>query len=359
MKYRQATVLAEKNLDASGTEVIDLNVRDPISRLTLLYRAKRVDYNETAHLAENITKIELVDGSDVLFSLNGSEIVGLNTFNNRINSPMHTQHYVGNSMLVPLSLDFGRKLFDPELALVPDKFDNLQLKITYDEDVFDAGAVDSYVAIYADLFDEKTISPVGFLMSKEHINIAMAQNSYKYISLPTDHPIRLLVVRSFLADYEPWYTTKEARLSEENDKRVVFDWNVERYHQMRKGLDLPVIEGMVGLVMTDGSFKAHITPTDYLAVAAGMGEALGDWSSDGENLKGGALNMDASVAGTFNGLTFGWLPCHCIQFPFGDQMDIDDWYDVALKNSIQLRLMGGTAATVGIAQVVLQQLRRY
>ena len=47
------------------------------------------------------------------------------------------------------------------------------------------------------------------------------------------------------------------------------------------------------------------------------------------------------------------------QFPFGDQQDLDDWYDVQLKGSVQLRLKGGDHATIGVAQVVLQQLRRY
>jgi hypothetical protein len=358
MKYRQATILAEKTLDASGTETIPINVKDPISRITLLYRAKRVAYNMAAHLAENISKIELVDGSDVLFSLNGSEVVGLNTFNNRINSPVHSQYYVGNSMVVPLSLDFGRRLYDPALALLPDRFSNLQLKITYNEVTFDASAVDSYLAVYGDLFDEKVISPVGFLMAKEHQNTAMGASTYSYVDLPTDHEIRLMLLRAFLTDYEPWYTLNQVRLSEDNDKRVVFDWGVERYHQMRKGLDLPVIEGQVCLVMTDGSAKSYITATDFLAVTAGLGEIESTFFSDAENLKGGALNMDASAAGTYNGLTFGWLPCHCIQFPFGDQQDLDDWYDVTKKGSVRLRLLGGSSSP-GIVQTCLQQLRKY
>ena len=357
MKYRQTTVLAEKTLDASGTETIDINVKDPISRITLLYRAKRVAAGMRAHLAENISKVELVDGSDVLFGCNGSEIVGLNTFNNRINSPQHSQQYGGNSMLIPLSLDFGRRLFDPVLALLPSNFRNLQLKITYNETTFDASAVDSYVAVYADLFDEKVISPVGFLTAKEHINQSMAADTYKYVDLPTDHPIRLLIIRSFLADYEPWTTTKEARLSEDNDKRVVFDWNIERYHQMRKGLDLPVIEGIAQQVLTDGTSELYMTATDYLAAVAGLSESQITMFTTGNN-RGGEVQLDASATASFHGMMFGWLPCHCIQFPFGDQQDLDDWYDVQTKGSVQLRLLGG-ATNVGVAQVVLQQLRRY
>ena len=360
MKYRQTTILAEKTLNASGTEVIPINVKDPISRIICVYQARRYDYPETAHLAENISKIELVDGSDVLFSLNGSEIVGLNIFNNRIHSPMDSMHYPGNYALVPLSLDFGRKLFDPELALVPTYFSNPQLKITYNRVTFDAKCDVNKIAVYADLFDEKVISPVGFLMSKEHINIAMAQNTYKYVDLPTDHPVRLLILRSFLADYEPWYTTKEARLSEDNDKRVVFDWDINRYHEMRKGLDLPVIEGMTTLVSYGGSCRVYMTSTDFLGAVAGTGEVYFDWNTDSLNQRGGALDMNTEGnSGTFCGLIYGWLPCHCIQFPFGDQQDLDDWYEVQLKGSVQLRLLGGTAETVGVAQVVLQQLRRY
>ncbi|KKL88030.1 hypothetical protein LCGC14_1928740, partial [marine sediment metagenome] len=56
----------------------------------------------------------------------------------------------------------------------------------------------------------------------------------------------------------------------------------------------------------------------------------------------------------------GWLPNHCVQFPFGKPDDLNDWYDVTKLGSLRLRLKGGSGGSSnGTGAVVLQQFRRY
>ena len=359
MKYRNTTVLAEKALGASGTEIIPLNLRDVISRLTIGYRLLLNTALQSAHPVANITRIELVDGSDVLFGMDGYECQGLNIYDRRVPSMMHGETMGGNHAFATFAIDFGRFLHDTELALDPAKFDNLALKISYDRDACGADDTVHYAAVYADVFDEKPVSPVGFLMSKEHWQANLAQNAFEYVKLPTDYPVRQLLVRAFATDYEPWYTCVEARLDEDNLKRIPFDWEIENYHRIMKGVWLPVDEGFCEYGDPGTAYKRYATPTDYHAVMLASPSVVGEYFNTQVKPRGGMFYVSGAAMGVMTGRAWGWLPHHCIQFPFGDPKDVDDWYDVTAKGSVRLRLKGSAEATPGVASVVLQQLRRY
>ncbi|GAH88242.1 unnamed protein product, partial [marine sediment metagenome] len=74
MNYRRATLLAEKNLVGTGTEVMEIVTRQPISRIHLAWRVGRtVSEGMTSYPHTDIVRIEVVDGSDVLHSLDGGQ----------------------------------------------------------------------------------------------------------------------------------------------------------------------------------------------------------------------------------------------------------------------------------------------
>ncbi|MBA7580767.1 hypothetical protein ES708_22661 [subsurface metagenome] len=74
---------------------------------------------------------------------------------------------------------------------------------------------------------------------------------------------------------------------------------------------------------------------------------------------GGKLIIAAEGSTFTSGMVRGYLPHHCFEFPFGDQGDLADWYDVTKVGSLRLRVRGGGTATAGTYQVILEQLRRY
>jgi hypothetical protein len=56
----------------------------------------------------------------------------------------------------------------------------------------------------------------------------------------------------------------------------------------------------------------------------------------------------------------GWLPHGVICFPFGQQDQLDDWYDVTGLGSLRLRIKAGaSAADSDTFYVALQQKRLY
>ena len=89
MNYRYATILAEKSLSTKGTETIPINIQDPISRLEIGWHPTLNDNAMLAALAVGISKIELVDGSDVLHSLNGRANQALCIYDRRVPTMNH------------------------------------------------------------------------------------------------------------------------------------------------------------------------------------------------------------------------------------------------------------------------------
>ena len=74
MNYRLATILAREAHAADTTKVIDLNLSDPVSQMIITHESyNSASGTPTAHPSECIAKIELVDGSDVLYLLTGKE----------------------------------------------------------------------------------------------------------------------------------------------------------------------------------------------------------------------------------------------------------------------------------------------
>ena len=361
MNYRTTKLLDGTDVGASGTKVIDVNVQQPISRIRLYWQVTMPNVKAmNSYQHRDISKIELVDGSDVLFSMNGGQAQALCIYDRKIPTMNYKQKLPENSLASNYGIDFGRFLHDPMLALDPTRFRNLQLKITYDEDVAKSGVTANELEVIADLFDEKVISPIGFLMSKEHYSATPPSAGYSYIDLPTDHPFRKLLIQGYLSGYEPWYTVSEARLDEDNEKKIPFDWNIERYYRMMQAEWTPVEEGLIGDA-TVGGAAFYMTPTDYYTIPAIMsagGTVAGVTCSSWQ--RGGVVTL-LSIGGVQGamGIVRGYLPNHCVEFPFGDPKDIDDWYDVTKLGSLRLRLKVGTYSASAIQAVVLQQLRRY
>lgn len=362
MKYRETTLLARTDLGASGTKVIDLNVLDVVSRIDITLESYTLGI-QSAQYGANLPKIELVDGSEVLFSLSGLETQGLNIYDRKCPTMMGPFTNGGNYWLGTFGLDFGRFLYDPELAFDPKLFRNPQLRITYDQDACMSECNHNYCEIFAHCFDEKVVSPIGFLMSKEHHSYyADAGDAYAYVDLPTDYPLRQILVRGFAAGKDPTTVVDEARLSEDNDKRVVFDLELVRYRKRMQGIWTPIVEFWeeYGTEHTTTTYYRYFTPTSELTSAFGVPRTAFKVFANEDTMRGGYMQWHGETGCMFGGMVVGFLPNHCIQFPFGLPDEIDSWYDVTKKGSVRLRLYSaGDYGSATSISTILQQLRRY
>lgn len=358
MNYRHAEIMPSEDLGASGTEIVDINIVDPISRITVRHEPVGGSDTPIAHPIKNIEKLELVDGSDVLYSLSGYEGQGLNVLEAKKPEMIHSSLRNGGTPLMYIHMDFGRWLWDPELAFDPKKFTNPQIKLTWNQANYDESCDSHSFMMYAHTFDEKAISPIGFLMNKELKSFEPSSGAYEYTDLPTDFPLRKLILKGLKAGASVRGLIEDIKLSEDNDKRIPIDGDI---WQMRSFLDImggDVVEVILVNAPTAGKY-IYTVPTNILAASV-VNETAANALQLGA-LDGGRAYVMAATADCAARVTIrGKNPHGCICIPFGIQDDIADWYDVTKLGSLRLRLKGGTSSAAGDeVDIVTQQLRRY
>lgn len=359
MNTRETDILAEKTISADGTETIDLDIADIISRLDITYRYTAATHTMSAPAYKCLSKIEIVDGSDVLFSLEGGQAQALNIYDRGVPTMSHGQHVNSLTEFQTYGIDFGRWLWDEVLAFDATKFSNPQLKVTIDMDAGSAGVTSGYLRVRGNLFDEKKVTPTGFLMSKEHYSYTPASSgAYEYVELPQDYTIKRMMVQPYLTDYEPWYVISEVKLDENNEGKIPFDVEVEDYVRRRKGVD-PAVEEALDVRGVTGGYTFYTTPTSYYAnVSLPVAQNVTAYL-DGVPRAGKLVIKSSSGTCNITGTVRGELPNHCINFPFGDQNAIGDWYDTTKLSKARLRLKSSSGYSGSDVAVVLQQYRPY
>ena len=359
MNYRHTKILASTSLTNNTTYTLDLNLVDPISRISVVYKALNGDSVPDGHMASGVTKIELVDGSDVLFSMSGKETQATDFYDTG-KEPVNGMTYTtGNYPWAIFNMNFGRFLFDDVLALDPKRFKNLQLKVTHNYSLCGSSCSASTLEVWGDVFQDKKVSPRGFLMNKELYTYTMgASGSYEYIDLPTDYPYRRLTVFGMYANYQPWQIANEIRIDENNLKQVIVDDLVSNLLKTAAGLYGVYTEGLI-VTATTSVQSFYCTPTYFVSASAmNMGDTDTILNLDSPSY-GGELKLEGEGAGLFSVIVRGWAPNGAIPIPFGDEQNIADFYNITTVGSVQLRIKAGTLGGTASIQVVLQQMRTY
>jgi hypothetical protein len=359
VNYRTANLLTEETHTAAGTKVLDILDTDILSRIDIKLNITRTTHTMSAHPAKDMAKIELVDGSTVLASLSGYECQALNIYNRKCGSMCHGQHYAGNGEVTWYGLDFGRWLWDSQLAFDPKKFKNPQLKITYTLTGSDAGATTCTLEVIGQFFNDKSVSPMGMLVPKSHYSWTPANSTYDEVRLPTDMPIRKILVRAYQDGVEPWAVVQNVRIDEGNLKKIIIDMGMETYFRMMKNVWSPVDEMLVFAGATTGR-AVYVTPTQYYQIFSGDSSEAAGIASAAWGSTGGKLAIVTTSANTpFASRVWGWLPNHCIEFPTGNPNEPDDWWDVASAVSPRIRTQGAASVSSPAGSIVVEQLMKY
>lgn len=359
MNYRTTNIFAEKSYTADFTELIDLTIGSPISELILKYKGYNTtgSTGATAHPAKCVTKVEVTNGSEVLVSLSGLDLHALGIIHNKKKSPEWIQYLDNNYFDLSLRINFGRWLWDKELALDPTKYPNLQLKISSDMDAGGVAPDASKLAVWANVFDEKAITPMGYLQAKLIKEYTMGDASHEYTELPKDQKIRKVLMRALLAGTEPYAVLANVKLDEDNDRRVIIDADSDALQWLYPEENILVHEGFAA--QNDGSQRSYFnTPT------AKVWGNVNEWAAaasayfafyDGD---GGRCKIDGSSGVNFVCQLQGYCPNGVISIPMGDQNEIDDWFDPSGLKSLRLDMKSASSMT-NTAQIVLQTLQLY
>ena len=363
MNTRLATVWPRKNYSADTTEIIDININDPISQLIITYEPDNnpSGTHATAHPAKCVSKVEVVDGSEVILSLTGQEIQGIDYYHNNIVRPNIMCYLNGMTSEMIMIINFGRHLFDPLLALDPKKFTNLQLKITLDIDGGGDEADDGYLTVLAQIFDEKKVTPMGFLMHKRVKQYTLANSAHEYTELPLDHPYRQIFIMAQRYGTGPEYQIDTIEMSEDNGKKIPLNHSMFQILRNLACEYSPYEEWI--LVHSSTTVQYFYNTPCYWPNFAYV-----PWRSSSVALAGvcyggdgGRFQYDAGSSGP-NASVFcrGWAPHAVVPLLPKPSNDVADYYDVKKIGSLRLDVLGtSSVGTSQTAEILTQQLKKY
>lgn len=355
MRYRIASILAPEGADTAGTKTIDITDTKPMSRITIQMKGMNSTSVPTAHPAKMISKIELVDGSNVLFSLSGVEAQALNYYE-RGRMPDGLMSYVNDTYCgACFELNFGRYLHDEMFAFDPTKFSNPQLKITHNKASGGCAPDAGILSVFAHCFDEQEVKPIGFMMSKEQFSYTLTASAKQQIDLACDMPYRFLFIKSLASGYAPYTQFNKIKLSENNDQRVII--NDEATSDLIKLLqDLPNIVESILCYDLDGEETIYCTPS-YLEHVVGLGMNAADTALFADQGYGGTFDATGTANQLSTFVVRGLLPHGTLAIPFGKKDIPEDWYDVSKVGTLKLTLTAGAGA--GTIEIFSQQKRLY
>lgn len=362
MNYRITEVLPAEDLGASGVKNVEIDIGEVISRLRFRYSfTNGVPLINIAHPAKCLSKVELLDGSDVLESLSGMEMQAVNFYDTK-KTPINFFDIDASSVqYAVMDFNFGTYLFDEELAFDPTKFTNPKLSITFDEDAANTTAGVGTLEILAYVFDEKAVSPAGFLMNKEHHLYTPAASSHKYIDLPDDYVLRSMFLKATTTDVDPVAQISNIKITEDNDKRIPYNisaldlalFDMEEYGLLRERLTNDLAITATDWYVTP-AYRVGVIPVNTGTVAAAA-------ELPSITIAHTHVSLGASTT-TLRNKTYidGALPHGVFAIPFGNPMDSADWYDIRAIKSLKTDIL--TTAddqTGGEVALVLQQYRPY
>lgn len=365
MKYRDNEIYHDLGLDDTGTKIIDLNFNDPLSAISFLfYGLNGGTSNKKNSMHDIVTKIELVDGSDVLGSLSLKELQALHAYQTGIFPySLHDENADADSK-DHATLFFGRWMWDREYFMPLPKFANPQLKITTDEDVIRAMGADGFlsgsldVSIVAHVMEDEALTSKGFFMNKEIYSFTSGTSGNEYIELPRDYPYAAFMIHSTIRGSDWHELIANVKLSCDADKFIPLNRNGKDLSETYE-LQNPPFQMRGKFFFKNGEtiqFPLYYNPRISVIVGAAKslpgvswiwsGNALmGLWDSDGA-----AVTSEESLSA----MIFGTDP-HCSMIhKFGIFNDPATYFDPTLWKEVQLILEQAAAGTV---KIVLQQLR--
>jgi len=364
MISRIYTLLASKDLGAAGVEVINVDVPDAITQIVMRWRCTNVTVSAMlAPVAACISKIELIDGSEVLYSLSGRQAQALNYWNQGEMPHTALSLVVGGYFEFVCALDFGRWFGDESFWVNPLAHKNLQLKITWDEDACNTSVVVNSCAVYAMCMSEVKGNPIGFLCTKNHYTYACNGANHEYIEIDTDRVIKKILIRAESTDHTPGVLIDTIKLNVDGGKSIPYELKTEDWLEILTLNKKPITQNITldaavtaNTLYTDLSYRQNIK-ISYDAtpfVTAQSKFAVATWT-------GYALALAASVdIKKLDATLTGYIPHGLFPVSQCDDWDNATWLDWRNKGKAKLDILSTSDSDSGdTIDVVIESVRPY
>lgn len=357
--HREVELLKKESIATAGTKTIDIGLPDPITAIDVIWKKTNSNRTPIAHPGKIVSSIEVVDGADVLYSMNGQDAQALAYYQNGKVPGAMINFETGQWSMQHARIHFGRYMFDDRYALHPKHFNNLQIKIAHNLALGGSTGTVADLSVYMHVFDERQIDPIGFLLSKEIYSFLPVANAWVYVDLPADYPIRSLMWGANECEDGPEYNLANIKIDEGNSKHVLLESETERYMFQTAGRDPIWLEHVIlkpaaGDTMLSFYASPHWERSIMLnPETTGMDQAI-------VSAAGCLYKYMNEAAGLADGFVAGHVPFGQVYVPFGYELDEFDHWDIGKSGSGKLSLQAGaTPDTDEYVRVFCTQARMY
>ncbi len=365
MFLRRTYLESRFSLPDAGERTTDIAMREPITNLWLEFRATNGEQGNLANiLADCVDAIEVIDGSDVIYSMDAEQALAYsayycNTLPNQIISEIPT--VIQNLSIV---IPFGRFEGDARFAFDPTKFLNPQVRIKWNLAAIRAVGADAYVTgslVYTLVATcmEGGETPEAYFMTKEIYSYVPAVG-VEYVDLPTDYPYKMLLVRPTCAAKSIYGLVNNIMLHVNQQQFVLFNMRMTDFIRYNTTME-PILHYDHEFYVADGvniafilkyndapTFQCqNVDDTVYHYNNTYIGE--GALAIDAAGAPAGACNTMAQVTGN--------CPFGVVVHNFGRRNEPGDYFDAPSFRSVRLELTGAHAG--GMCYVSLVQIRPY
>ena len=356
--YRSSLLISGEPANTPATKIIELGSSEIISRIGILYSATNNTDTPIGHPSKMITKVEIVSGGSVLCSLSGAQLDTIDLLEHGEHDTRFYNFTDNNACEFQGCIYFGRYLYDPEYAFDPKKFKNVQLKITHNRTLGGSHPDAAALTVFADVFDEKAVTPKGFILNQQMISYTLVANTQETIDCFTDRPIRKFFIGSLSPHKTPADQISKVKLYEDGGRKIIID-NEKLSDLIRKLPNNKFYTETVRTAIPDQGATNYCTPS-YDTTTMFTPILGADSGYTGYEAKGGTFSASGTVATTGDLLITGKGPNGYVVFPFGDIGTGEDFYDVSRLSSLTFVITAGsTCEPNSTCEIIVQQIYYY
>jgi len=321
--------------------------------------------NQSVVVNDVIERIDVIDGSDVIYSLDGYEALAYTAYyHNALPNQLITE-LPDNWQNAVFTIPFGRFVGDPKYAFDPTRFVNPQVRIKWNLAAIRAVGVLGFATTTARLsilanVMEGGVAPEGYFMAKEIYSWVTAAG-VEYVDLPTDYPYKALMVRCHKTNTAMFGILSNLKLHVNQEQFILFNMRMTDFIRSNSRLE-PILSYDHVYHCANGDTVRQILEYAGTPVFAHASVADGTFRWVGVGIGTGVIGMWTGGAPEGSDVTVyakvnGFCPFGCIWYNFGRQDEPGDYFPAPDFRSVRLEATGAVAA--GDAYVALIQARPY
>jgi hypothetical protein len=367
MRTRDA-VLAYQETQSSdkSTKTIDLDITDPISALVFQFQAQNgTTSNQDNPLARCITKIEIIDGSEVICGLTFEQLQALENYKTG-KQPMIREDQTGSDYTVlGATLLFGRYLWDKEFALELSRYKNPKLKITWDLSAIRAVSATTAwatgtfkISVTAKIMEQLGSVPGKVLAAKEIDSWTSGTSGDRRLDLPVDYKYSFMMLRSYVDGNDVDENISNIKITADTDAYVMMNRNTKEFRsEMARVFGLITLSKTIFHTHADTPWLdlQHEPKCSFEPVANDV-HAYASWQWSGNFYLGlkdqddGAISADTEIRVNYNGYGL-WST---VPIPVGVYQEPDSYFDPTEFKKLEAVL---TEAAAAACSIVVEQVR--